>query len=276
MHISRRPSRALESRRCRGEDCGEPRATQDSGEGVGRLVREGVRVDLIGEFGGFLVSCGEGLLHRLNGHAGRVTLASQHADKPAEHLIGSAARRAELPVDQRPGRGRLGFVVQGLEGFRGHLGIHAMLAQLVGEDAPGQASTLMTGRHPHPRECGVIDDPDFVVAVEDLGNHLFGDLLTGQRLRKLGTRARPHGELPQADVARHLGLTAWRLGGTLGAALPRTTVAAGRTTIAPELPTVTALELPTVTAPERPIVTPPGVAESSATAARPGATAAAS
>jgi hypothetical protein len=34
--------------------------------------------------------------------------------------------------------------------------------------------------------------------------------------------------------------------------------------------------LSAVTAPERPIVTPPGVAESSATAARPGATAAAS
>jgi hypothetical protein len=98
----------------------------------------------------------------------------------------------------------------------------------------------MAGRHPHPRECGVVDDSDLVVAVENLGDHLFGDLLAGQCLRQLGTGARPHGELLEADLARHLGLAARRLrwpggvvlAGTASAARPEATASTSPETTA--------------------------------------------
>src|SRR3954452_17060770 len=59
----------------------------------------------------------------------------------------------------------------------------------------------MAAGHPGARERGVVDDADLVVAVEDLGDRLLGNLLAGQCLGQLRAGAWARGQQPEADLA---------------------------------------------------------------------------
>ncbi|GAA2544027.1 hypothetical protein GCM10010435_10560 [Winogradskya consettensis] len=72
---------------------------------------------------------------------------------------------------------------------------------------------MVAAGDPGSGEGRVVDDADLVVAVEDFGDHFFGDLLAGQDLGQFHPGARAGRELPQADLAGHFGLGPGLFGG---------------------------------------------------------------
>jgi hypothetical protein len=102
----------------------------------------------------------------------------------------------------------------------------------------------MPARHPCSRKGSVVDDPDLVVPIENLGDHLLGDLPPSQRLGEFRASSRARRQLTQTDLPCQLGLALigsaprpiTRPGAAppaSGAALPRRALMVGPTRVAP-------------------------------------------
>lgn len=183
------------------------------------------------------------LLQRLpdhpQGHALGVALAGEHAREATQPLVAvEPTRRAQLAVDELPGRLLLLLGVELRDGRVDQCGVDTLGAQFLGERPPGEPPAVVPGLHPCLRERAVVDQSDLLEPRQHLLGGVVRDLPLAQGVGELLTRPRGPGEQAQTDrprplhrVRRRLPLLGPRQGGAAS-------VLAGRfPEAAPALPT---------------------------------------
>src|SRR5438046_1620712 len=129
-------------------------------------VGKGVRIDGLGERAVLLIPGGEDLPHHGYGQSGRVPLAGQQTDQPAEDSIRPTGRSGpELALDEGTRGGRLGIPVDLGQRLADQVTLDASLTEFTRQCPTGESATVVPAGDPGPGERGIVDQADLVVPV---------------------------------------------------------------------------------------------------------------
>lgn len=139
-----------------------------------------------------------------HGDAAGVTLAGEHAEKPAHRYLAiQVAHGSKLAANQSAGRLLFLPRLQLVKRVASQLVVHSPATEFLGQRSLAETTPTMTRLDPRGGERGVIDQPDLGKPIEHLVSDLIRNLPLSQQTSQLSTRPGLPRQLVQQNRPSH-------------------------------------------------------------------------